>query len=133
MVYPNDANEYLPGTIQIPSSLLLTAITQTYPMMVTVSVDPVKASNTYHTGMVVRLTVPKSYGMFQANGLIGRILEINSNDFLLDLDSRPFDPFVVPSGNVDAPASIAPSGSRNLEYDNTTRLVPFQSLNDRGN
>jgi len=130
---PNNANQYLPGTIQIPSSLNITAITNAYPMVVTAIVNPITESNSYIVGQVVRLTVPRSYGMFQANNLQGQILAINSLNFSLDIDSRQFDVFAVPSGNVEQPASLAPSGSRNLQYNNSTNSVPFQSLNNRGN
>ncbi len=133
MTIPNDANEYLPGTIQIPSSLVITAITQAYPMVVTFVVNPVTESNSYHIGQLVKLFVPYSYRMYQANGLQGQILSLSGLTMTLDIDSRLFDPFFIPASNMEQPASLAPSGSRNLIYDNTTKSVPFQSLNNRGN
>lgn len=133
MTVPNNANEYLPGTIAIPSSLVITAITKSYPMIVTATVDPVTEANTYIIGQLVRLDVPYPYGMFQANGLIGQIINISGLIFTLDLDSRQFDTFAVPSGNVTQPASLAPAGSRNLQYSNGTNQVGFQSLNNIGN
>ncbi len=133
MTVPNDANTYLPGTIAIPSSLVITAITRALPMVVTASVNPVTASNSYIVGQLVRLTVPASYRMIQANGLVGEIIAINGLNFSLNIDSRQFDTFVVPSGNVEQPASLAPAGSRNLQYSNNTDVVGFQSLNNRGN
>lgn len=126
-------NQYLPGVIQIPSSLVITAITQAYPMVCTVTVNAVTDSNTYIPGQLVKLFVPYTYGMFQANGLKGKILSNSSNIISLDIDSRKFDSFSVPSGNVEQPASMAPAGSRNLEFNNTTRQVPFQSLNNINN
>jgi len=127
-------NQYLPGVIVIPSSLPITAITKSYPMIITIEVGfPTTEANTYIVGMAVRLFIPFTYKMFQANDLIGTILSINGLDFSLDLDSRLFDPFVIPSGNVEQPATISPNGSRNLEYSNLTNKVPFQSLNNRGN
>jgi hypothetical protein len=130
---PNDANTYLPGTIQIPSSMNITAITNSYPMVVTAEVNSLTESNSYIVGQVVRLTVPRSYGMFQANNLQGQIVEIDGLDFSLNIDSRQFDVFAVPEGNVQQPASLAPSGSRNLQFNNSTNSVPFQSLNNIGN
>lgn len=128
------ANQYLPPVIAIPSSLLITAITQAFPMVITVSIGNTSTeANTYIVGMAVRLVIPKSYGMFQANNLVGTILSINGSNFTIDLDSSLFDAFVIPSGNVEAPASISPSGSRNLQYNNQTGVVPFQSLNNIGN
>lgn len=127
-------NQYLPGVIAIPSSLLITDITQSVPMFVTVEVgNPTTEANTYIVGMLVRLVVPRTYGMYQANNLVGTIKAIDGSLFTLNIDSSKFDPFVIPTGNVETPASLAPAGSRNLEYNNFTRLVPFQSLNNIGN
>jgi hypothetical protein len=128
------ANQYLPPVIQIPSSLLIKAITQSAPMVITVEIgNPTTEANTYIVGMNVRLTVPRPYGMYQANNLTGTITAINGSNFSLNINSSLFDPFVIPSGNVETPASIAPSGSRNLQYNNSTDQVPFQSLNNIGN
>lgn len=128
-------NTYLPPVIQIPSSLLITNITKSVPMVVSVQIgNPTTEANTYIVGMAVRLFVPISYGMYQANNLVGTIIAINGSDFTLNLDSTLFDAFVIPSGNVEQPATIAPNGSRNLQYTNGTNLsVPFQSLNNTGN
>jgi len=134
MTIPNDANIYLPGTIQVPSSIVITAITQSNPMVVTIDVDPVSESNTYIAGQLVKLTVPITYKMFQADGLLGQILDVSGSDLTLDLDSRLFDPFIIPAAGKLQPASLAPSGSRNLPFNNvTSSVIPFQSLNNRGN
>ena len=130
---PNNANQYLPGTIQIPSSLLIVAITQSFPMIVTCTVNPVTASNTYIAGQLVILNIPYSYGMFQANQLVGQIILVNGLNFSLDIDSTLFDAFVIPPPTAEIPASLAPAGSRNLQFDNTTTQIAFQSLNNRGN
>lgn len=127
-------NQYLQGVVTIPSSLLITAITRSYPMVITVEIgDESVADNTYIAGMCVKFFIPKSYGMQQANGLTGTITAINGSDFTIDLNSTYFDVFSVPIGNVEKPASISPNGSRNLQYSNSTNKVPFQSLNNIGN
>lgn len=127
-------NVYLPPVITIPSSLLITAITQSAPMVVTVAIgNSSSEANTYIVGMAVRLFVPVSYGMYQANNLVGTIKAINGANFTLNIDSSLFDPFHIPSGSLETPASISPNGSRNLQYDNSTNLVPFQNLNNIGN
>lgn len=127
------ANTYLPGTIVTPSSLLITAITQAYPMVITATVNSVTASNTYFPGQLIRLTIPPAYGMQQAHNLTGKILAVNGLAFSVDIDSNYFDAFSVPVGNVEKPASFAPAGSRNLQYDNFTTYVPYKSLNNIGN
>ncbi len=125
-------NQYLKGVIQIPSMLLITGITQSFPMVVSFTV-PSTGSNTYQLNQLVLLTVPRTWGMYQANGLTGKILGVNSTTMALDIDSTYFDAFVDASSSSYTPASLAPAGSRNLEYSNSTRQLPFQSLNNIGN
>jgi hypothetical protein len=128
------ANQYLPPVIAIPSSLQITAITQASPMVITVDVsNTTTEANTYIVGMAVRLMVPVTYGMIQANNLVGTITAITGLNFTLNIDSSSFDAFVAPSGNVLQPATIAPFGSRNYQYNNGSMDVPFQSLNNIGN
>jgi hypothetical protein len=126
------ANQYLPGVIQIPSTLLITGITQSFPMVITFTV-PSTGSNTYVVNQLVRLFVPRTWGMYQANGLTGRIMAVDSTNMSLNIDSTYFDSFIDGSSTSETPASLAPAGSQNLEYNNTTNQVPFQSLNNIGN
>lgn len=126
------ANQYLRGVIQIPSSLLITNITQSFPMVISFTV-PSTGSNTYIPGQLVRLIVPKTWGMFQANGLTGKILTVGSSTMALNIDSTFFDVFVNGSSSAETPASLAPAGSQNLEFNNQTNQIPFQSLNNIGN
>lgn len=94
---------------------------------------PSTGSNTYIPGQLVRLTVPITWGMFQANGLVGKILSIASSKMTLNIDSTNFDAFIDGSASKDTPASLSPAGSQNLEFSNLTNEVPFQSLNNIGN
>ena len=133
MTVLNNANQYLPGVIAIPSALQITAITQAYPMVLTVTTDPVTASNTYIAGQVVRLNIPITYGMWQANGLTGEVLANTGTLITLNIDTTNFDAFSVPGSTAEKPASLSPAGSRNLQYSNQTNQVGFQSLNNVGN
>jgi len=132
MTVPNNANQYLPPTIAIPSALEITDITKAYPMVVT-AVANSDQKNTYQDKQLVKLFIPFLFGMTQANGLQAEIISVNNDEITLDIDSRNFDPFVVPTGDIEQPASLSPAGSKNLQFDNSTRTVPFQSLNNRGN
>jgi hypothetical protein len=130
------ANQLLPGVNTIPNSLIIAAITNSLPMVVTATLvnnAPNPRVNTYQIGMNVRLYVPPTYGMYQANGLVGTIINISGNAFTLALDSSQFDAFSVPVSQVDSPASLAPFGSKNLEFNNSTTQVAFQNLNNIGN
>jgi len=122
----------LVGTIQIPSAMEITAITRGYPTVVTVSPDADIQVNTYIPGQRVVLTIPYSYGIWQLDGVIARITEVSGNDLSLDINSFGFDPFSVPSSGI-MPPSIAPYGSQNLPFLNTTTQIAFQSLNNEGN
>lgn len=104
-------------------------------MVITVAIgNSSTEANTYIVGQNVRMTVPVTYGMFQANGLVGTITAISGSNFTLNIDSSGFDAFVAPSGvTVQQPASIAPFGSRNLQYSNLTNNVAFQSYDNIGN
>lgn len=125
-------NQFLPGVTQIPSALLITGITQSAPMIVSVSV-PSDAANTYVPGQLVRLTVPRTWGMWQVDGLTCKILSVGVGTLTLNVDSTEFDPFVDGSSSAETPASLAPAGSRNYQFDNSSSQVPFQSLNNIGN
>ncbi len=132
MTVPNNANTFLPPTLVIPGSILISNMTQSIQMVVTIVSSPV---NSYIVGQLVLFTVPKPYGMIQANGLTGQITNINGLNFTVNIDSTYFDAYTTPSSmsSVEKPASLSPAGSRNLEINNFTQRVPFQNLNNQGN
>ncbi len=129
MATPNTtegANTYLPPCPVVQPFLTISNITQANPCVVTVV-----ESNTYVVGQVVYFFVPEDYNMVGIQSKTGEILAINGQNFTVNLDTRFFNPFVVPVGiRKVQPATLAPSGSRNL-YNNTT--VPFHSAGNFGN
>ncbi len=131
MTYPNNSNTYLPPVIAIPSALEITAITRAFPMVVTTTANS-DQTNTYIAGQLVRLNIPRSFGMWQANGLTGQITKVTGADLSLNIDSTLFDAFLVPSG-AEQVANLSPSGSRNLQFSNNTTFIGFQSLDNNGN
>ncbi len=120
-------NTYLPGTPCSPLSLLILAITQTSPMVITVS-----PANNYIVGQLVTLTVPSDYGMYQANGLTAQIIDIDITglNFAVNIDATDFDPFVIPAMYQPMPASLTSAGARNT-FNYTT--LPYHSLTNVGN
>ncbi|MBS0654122.1 MAG: hypothetical protein JSR39_11430, partial [Verrucomicrobia bacterium] len=70
------ANTFLPISPVVPNTLLISNITQSNQAVVTVT-----ATNSYIPGQVIKLTVPASYGMYQADQLTGQILSISGLDF----------------------------------------------------
>jgi len=131
MIVPNNANTYLRPVVTVPSALEITDITRSFPMLVT-TIMTTDQENVFQQNQVVSLSVPVTFGMWQANGLKGIILDINVNIISLAVDSTQFDTFLDPNnGEI---ATLSPSGSRNLEYNNNTALhAPFRSLNNIGN
>lgn len=112
-------NTYLPISPVAPYTLLIANITQTSPMVVTVT-----TTNSYVVGQIVHLTVPDDYGMIQADQLNAKIITIDGLNFSLNIDATQFDAFVTPSVGV-MPASLSPAGSNNLYNFN---FVPFHSI-----
>lgn len=125
-------NQYLPGVVTTPSALLITGITQSMPMQVSFTVPPT-GFDSYVLGQLVVLTVPRTWGMYQANGLKGKIIQLGMGTMKLAIDSTGFDPFVYAPNSGEGPASLAPAGAYNLQFDNFTNSVPFKSLNNIGN
>lgn len=120
-------NIYLPPSPVIPGFLLISAISQTFPMVITI-INSIY--NTYVAGQLITLTVPTSYGMFQANEKTAQILGINGLNFSVNIDARGFDAFVPPNPlNLpppSRPASLSPGGSQNFY---NVAAEAFQSLN----
>lgn len=127
-VYPlTGSNTYLPPSIVDPQSLPITNITNAVQAVITVTNTDLL--DVYIVGQLCYLSVPFDYGMFQANALTVEIIEVNGNDFTVQLDTTQFDPWTSPSG-LAQPATLAPAGSRNI-YNFTT--LPFHSESNTGN
>jgi hypothetical protein len=132
MAFTLASNTYLPPVIQIPSTLEITAISKSNPMVVTTSMNSDQV-NTYIPGQAVKFNIPVTYGMWQLNNMTAVITSVSSNLLTFNINSTNFDTFSIPPSGSLQPASLAPSGSRNLQYSNSTSQVPFQSLNNIGN
>ena len=72
-----------------PSMRIITDITNSYPANVTTSFD-----HDYITGEIVRLYVPNSFAMIQANNKYAKITLTVTTTFTIDIDTRLFDVFV---------------------------------------
>lgn len=115
------ANTYLPISPVVQQMLLITAITNAYPAVVTVSSFN---NSTYVVGQLVHFEVPATYGMFQIDQQTAQVTAINGLNISVDLDTSIYDVFSVPAAPQGKPASLTPAGSRNL-YD--FQNVPFHS------
>lgn len=122
------ANTFLPPSPVAPKFLLISNITQANPMVVTVTTD-----NEYVIDQLAYFSIPFDYGMFQLDGLTGKVINVDSTNLVLtfNINSTQFDAFTTPSAGVkkERPASLSPAGSRNLTNFNTNiRIVPFHSI-----
>jgi len=98
-----------------PERIAITTITNSIPAIVTTETD-----HGLTTGQVVRLHVPKNYGMVQLNQrqvivtvTADRVFNIQETQVpvKVDVDSRQFDPFVTPSGAQSLTAEVLPMGA----------------------
>jgi hypothetical protein len=122
-------NTYLPPSPVVPGSLLITGITNAYPAVVTITNS---IYNTYIPNQLIHLNIPPAYGMTQANQLTVQIVSIDVTNtmFSVNLDTRGFDVFTVPSPSAfpvpSEPASLSPGVAMNTY---NTNIIPFHSLN----
>ncbi len=90
------------------SMRLINAITNANPAEVTTTFD-----HDYGTGDVVRLNIPKWFGMVQADKLVGTIIVTGTDTFTINIDSTSFDAFSIPAPipwYVNAYAQVTPVG-----------------------
>lgn len=81
-----------PSPIFQPAMRLVTAITNANPAVVTTSFE-----HDYRTGDIVRLYVPKWYGMRRADKLQGTITVTADTTFTIDIDTTGFNTFSIPA------------------------------------
>lgn len=91
---------------------LITNITNATSASVTTSF-----AHQYLDGLIVRLIVPKVYGMVQANNLSGTITVTSPTSFDITIDTTLFDAFTYP-GPIPPPGTRTPS-----------QVVPFGEIN----
>lgn len=100
-----------PTTYFFPALREIAAITQAFPASVTTTF-----AHSYIDGIILRLYVPAAYGMTQANLQSGTINVTSPTTFTIDIDTRSYDPFVVPAYNpnyISSPAQCVPYGEQN--------------------
>ena len=107
------------GQYYVPYVVEITAISNAYPTVVTTS-----PNHAYVVGNTARLYIPQAYGMSQANLLSATILAVSSNTATMDLDTRGFDAFSVPSPAPAQPAQLVPVGDDNTGYKSPGAVPP---------
>ena len=75
-----------------PAMRIISAITNAFPAAVTTTF-----AHQYVTGTIIRLDIPKGYGMVQANQLFGPITVTGDTTFTIPIDTTHFDAFTTPA------------------------------------
>ena len=108
-----------------PAMRIINALTLAENATVTTSFD-----HDYLVGLIVRLLIPSEFGMIQANNLVGTIISVpGSGSFVVDIDTRGFDAFVLASSAVPLPwyindyATVVPVGEVNSSLEQATKNV----------
>lgn len=73
-----------------PAMRVVTGITNSFPAVVTTSF-----AHQYLTGTIVRLDVPKKFGMTQVNQKFGPITVTSDTTFTIPIDTTYFDSFSI--------------------------------------
>lgn len=112
-----------PQPIFQPAMRLIASITQANLAVVTTTF-----AHQYISGTIVRLDIPPSCGMQQANQLTGAISVIDSTSFYINIDTTQFDAFVIPTfvPHVNSAAQCVPVGEINETLKAATQnVLPF--------
>ena len=99
----------------------ISAITNAMEATVTTTTD-----HKYGDGDIVRLLVPRSFGMNQADKLKGEITVTGAKTFTIKVDTTKFDLFAVPAPvpwYVNATAQVLPVGEISANLSGATQNV----------
>jgi len=93
---------------------VISTITQANPAVITTTTN-----HQYISGMIVRLNIPKGFGMQQVNQKQGEITVLSDTTFSIDIDTTLMDPFLslINAGTTN--------GSGALSGTISTNVVPF--------
>jgi hypothetical protein len=100
-----------------PAQQNILSITNANPAVITTTMDGINPSiNNYQTGMIMRLNIPYTWGMQQANQFKAPITVLTSSTFSMPVDTTLMDQFVVPTGqptSFGTPATVVNVGETN--------------------
>lgn len=110
----------------LPAMRIVSAISQSDPLEVTTTF-----AHLYLDGCIVRLDLPQSVGMQQANQLFGPLTVTSATTFTLPFDSTLFGPFSIPVSplpQVNTCALSVPIGETNLNLDSAVQnVLPYSA------
>ena len=98
---------------------LISAITNANPASVTTSFD-----HDYGTGDIVRINIPRWFGMVQADQLVGTITVTGTDTFTINIDTSGFNTFAIPAPvpwYVNSYPMVTPVGEVTTKLDGATQ------------
>jgi len=81
-----------PDPVFQPAMRLINSITNANPCVVECTFD-----HDYVTGLILRLYIPKNYGMYQADKFVGEITVLSPTTFSMNLNTTNYDSFSAPT------------------------------------
>ena len=102
-----------------PAMREIIGITNTEPTIIATSFD-----HQYYTGLIVRLDIPKEYGMDQLNGWIGLIKVLTPTQFAIDIDATFYTPYIA-AGASQSPQVVPVGQDSLLLFQATRNVLPY--------
>jgi hypothetical protein len=99
----------------LPTHSLIASITQEIIPTVTTTLEHLLTTNQF-----IRFRIPRTYGMWQINNLVGIIAVTGATTFIVNINTVAFDAFVVPGTQVQC-AQIIPVGEDALTLEGAVR------------
>lgn len=100
-----------------PAMRIITNITNASHAVVTTSFN-----HDYFTGDIVRIYIPKDYGMQEINRLFAPITIIDDTNFYIDINTNNFSVFTIPVAYEEQP-QVVPIGEVNSTVYGATKNV----------
>jgi hypothetical protein len=113
-----------------PAMRNILSITNAFPALITTTYDGINPGNhNYETGLIVRLYIPKGWGMPIGRRDVYNITVTSPTQFTVNLDTTLLEPFVIPAynpGHYGTPPVVVPVGEDNdTLYQATQNVLPY--------
>lgn len=109
-----------------PAMRIISAISQTNPAQITTTF-----AHQYNSGCIVRLEIPPTDGMQQANQFFGPITVTSTTTFTMPFDSTTFDAFSIPGDlpeYINTCAMVVPIGEQSANLDSAVQnVLPYSA------
>lgn len=110
-----------------PALRNILSITQAVQALITTTYDGiVPGDHQYGSGLKIRFIIPEGFGMEQLHNRTAIVEVVNDTQFLVNIDTSNYDPFVVPDynpGHYGTPAQVVPHGEVTEILTQATRNV----------